>query len=297
MVPAFASSKIQYYSEYIKEIYYNILSNITDHETDPTFSLNTVLNEKDQKLLKILSNILKSENSSTEDKELQLLSLNILIWILSFVSCDDDDEKANDQKSFIVGNDYITASLDSAISLMNNPKENKVVTNLCLMIIVMQNTPQLMEDRINLIMEGLVLNMTSVQRFPRLDIVDDNDWNQPIVAYSGLYTLFQQNPSEILSRHEMWSKRLFLLLLNSFSVESTEGAQLDCESAINSSKNSSTNISASSVSSSSSSSTSARTSVSTSSSNNNTNERNNHKAAYAKGILTLLCLWLVCIFV
>jgi hypothetical protein len=181
-------------------------------------------------------------------------------------------------------------SLDSAISLMNSTKEDKVVANLCLMIIVMQNTPQLMEGRINLIMEGLVLNMTSIQRSPRLDIVDDHDWNQPIVAYSALYTLFQQNPSEVLLRHEMWSKRLFLLLLNSFSVESsTEGGQISCELAVNSCRSSSTKISAStSVStstslSSSSSSTSARTSVTTSSSNN-VNERNNHKATYAKGI-------------
>jgi hypothetical protein len=281
---------MQYYSEYIREIYYNVLNNTTDHETDPTFSLNTVLNDNDQKLLNILSNILKRENNSTEYKELHVLSLSILSWILSFVSCDDNDEKANDQKNLIVGNDYIAASLDSAIALINDTKEDKIVTNLCLMIIAVQNTPQLMEYRVNLIMEGLVKNMTSVQRSPRLDVDDDNDWNQPIVAYSALYKLFQQLPSEVLSRQDKWSKRLFLLLLNSFSVESSsETSQISCESDIDS-RYSSSNTSVCTSSSTSSSSTSGSTSERTnnsSNSSNNSHERNTHKATYAKVISSL----------
>ena len=159
---------------------------------------------------------------TTEDKQLCLLSLNILSWILSCVSCSDDVVEAVSQKNFIINNVHIQSSLSKVVALMDEEKQHVDVMNLCLFVVMEQCTPDLLHGSLSTVVQAIA-KCISNKGIPSQnnEEIDEQSWKQPIIACSALCALFEQIPEEILSRHSMWTFNVFLRLVDSFSEDAS----------------------------------------------------------------------------
>ena len=213
--------------------------------TDPVIS-DAVLNDH---FLSVLASKLISCNTA-EEKHLCVMSLNILSWILSHVSCSDEVGQSNAQKKFISENEYLQLSFDRVVALISNEQKHTDIVNLCLFVIMEQCTPNFFEGRMDAVIAALVSCMDrSLTRsklcsevpknnIPQNNILNNNvprnddvlqnklqntdDWKQPIMACSALCTILKQQKEEVLSRSHIWSASVFNLLIKSFNPKTPD---------------------------------------------------------------------------
>jgi hypothetical protein len=211
----------------------------------------TVLNDN---FLSILSTQL-TKCDTPQDKQLCLMALNILSWILSFVSCSDNEEEANFQKKFILESSHLKLSFERAIFLISSQYENVEVVNLCLFVLMEQSTPHLVAGRSAALIDILVRcmdhsyipkNITEI--IPKNIPIKNEHWKQPIIACSALCVLLDQIPDEILGRYRSWSVDVFLLLVQSFSSNTAETQDSNSRSSSSSNSSSSSSSNSSNVS-------------------------------------------------
>lgn len=205
---------------------------------------NAVLNDN---FLTLLSTQL-TKFDTPEDKQLCLMALNILSWILSFVSCSENEEEANIQKKIIFESSHLKTSFERAIVLISSHYDNVEVVNLCLFVLMEQSATHLVVGRSAVLIDALVRCMDhnsilSKNIHPKNIPVQNERWKQPIIACSALCTLLEQIPDEILKRHRYWSVDVFLLLVQSFSSSAADTQDKDhgSSSSSSSSKNSNDN--------------------------------------------------------
>lgn len=172
------------------------------------------------------------EPKTSEELQLCLLSLNILGWILSCVSCSDDVDEAVSvsQKNFIHSNVRIQSCFRKVIGLVNEENQHVDVMNLCLFVVMEQCTPDLLRGHLSIIVQAITrsIGITGIHAH-RNQPFEEQSWKQPIIACSALCTLLEQVPDEVLSRHAVWAADVFLLLVQSFSHDSSH-TNLSCSS-------------------------------------------------------------------
>lgn len=219
---ASASAQLSSESRLLLDAYKNMM-NVSDPITSTP-----VLNDN---FLSILSSKI-IESKTAEEKQLCLLSLNILGWILSCVSCSDDVDEAVSvsQKNFIHSNVRIQSCFSKVIALMNEAKQHIDVMNLCLFVVMEQCTPDLLLGHLSIIVQAITrsIGITAIHAL-RNQPFEEQSWKQPIIACSALCTLLEQVPDEVLSRHAVWAADVFLLLVHSFSHDSSH-THLSCSS-------------------------------------------------------------------
>jgi hypothetical protein len=217
-----ATAQLSSESRLLLDAYKNMM-NVSDPIT-----LTPVLNDN---FLSILSSKIV-ESKTSEEKQLCLLSLNILGWILSCVSCSDcvDEAVSFSQKNFIHSNVRIQSCFSNVIALMNEDKQHVDVMNLCLFVVMEQCTPDLLRGHLSIIVHAITrsIGITGIHAF-RNQPFEEQSWKQPIIACSALCTLLEQMPDEVLSRHAVWAADVFLLLVHSFSDDSSH-TNLSCSS-------------------------------------------------------------------
>jgi hypothetical protein len=232
----------------------------------------TVLNEN---FLSILSTQLTKCDTS-QDEQLCVMALNILSWILSFVSCSDDEKESNIQKKLIIESSHLKSSFERTIVLISSHYDNVEVVNLCLFVLTEQSTPHLVVGRSAALVDALVkcmdhnnvLPKNIPKNIPPKNIPVQNErWKQPIIACSALCVLLDQIPDEMLKRHQSWSAEVFLLLVQSFSPNTAQ-TQVNYSNNNNSSNNNSSN-----------SSSSNNNNNNNSSNNNNNNSSSSHRCS------------------
>jgi hypothetical protein len=237
---AFSSAK----SHLIIEVYNDVTRFLSDSSASSFPSI-------DGKFLLLLSNQL-GKCETTEDKQLRLLSLTILINLLS---CNDD--QLDKEHNLVVNSSHMQTSLERVLTLLIS-QEDTDTTNLCLFAIMSQSVSSLMKTNITEILKSLVVHMTCKPLSTSTAAMNGTDGKgqmladsaiEPVVAYSAkapvlacsaLCTLLEQLPEEILSRHEMWSSSVSLLLIESFTTGLTDVSEQN--SSGNSSSSSSSSI-------------------------------------------------------
>jgi hypothetical protein len=217
-----ASAQLSSESRLLLDAFKNMMNVSAPNTSTP------VLNDN---FLSILSSKI-IESKTSEEKQLCLLSLNILGWILSCVSCSDDVDEAVSvsQKNFIHSNVWIQSCFNKVIALMNEEQQHIDVMNLCLFVVMEQCTPDLLGGHLSIIVQAITrsIGITGIHAL-RNQPFEEQSWKQPIIACSALCTLLEQVPDEVQSRHAVWSSNVFLLLVHSFSDDSSH-TNLSCSS-------------------------------------------------------------------
>lgn len=225
--PTFSSSKARLITEYHGNV---------RNKTYPPFTA-TLSNDS---LLAVLSNQLVDCESDL-DKKLRLYSLDILSWILSCVSCSDDREEEDVQRALIINSTHIQIAFDRIITIIAGEKDDSLLVNLCIFVVMQQSIPQLMDGRMYQVLEALTGCLYStVSTVPQKET-----WKQPILACSALCNLMEQRPEKVFTRHHLWGVDVFLLLVDSFSLTSNADLQKGDSSSSSSSSSSSNNSSSS----------------------------------------------------